>query len=89
MGAGAWDGGAETLCDRSRMAGLMGARVPSSAGQVRRVATVAWILPSWVVMVSSWCVMEASAFRVEQERGTRIVSPSERPESWWSSRIGS
>ena len=53
MWAGTWDGGAETLCDRSQMAALMGARVPSSAGQVGRVATVAWILANWVVMVSS------------------------------------
>ena len=52
MGAGAGDWGAETLCDRSPMAALMGARVPSSAGQVGRVATLACILPSWVVMVS-------------------------------------
>jgi len=33
--------------------------------------------------------MDASALRVEQERGTRIVSPSDKPESWLSSRIGS
>jgi len=33
--------------------------------------------------------MDASALREEQERGTRIVSPSQRPESWWSLRMGS
>jgi len=55
------------------MAVLMGARVPSRAGQVGRDATLAWILRSWVVMVSSGRVMDGSAFRVEQETGTRIV----------------
>ena len=53
MGASAWDSGAETVCDRSRMAALMGVRVPWRAGQVGRVATIPCIVPSWVVMVSS------------------------------------
>jgi len=33
--------------------------------------------------------MEASAFKAEQQRGRRMVSPSESSESWVSSRIGS
>jgi len=33
--------------------------------------------------------MEASAFRAEQQRGRRMVSPSESSESWLSLRIGS
>ena len=53
MGAGAWGGGAATLCDRSRMAALIGSRVPWRAGHVGMVWTAAWILPNWVVMVSS------------------------------------
>ena len=78
VGAGTWGGvAANTLCDRSCIAALMGASVPSSAGPVARVATEAWILPSWVVMVSSLRVMDARALRAEEERGTRIVSPSE------------
>jgi len=54
VGAGTWRGGAaNTLCDRSRMDALIGARTVSSAGKVGRVATTAWILPNLVVMVSS------------------------------------
>jgi len=53
VGAGAWGGGAVTLCDKSRMAALIGSRTPWSAGQVGKVWTADWILPSWVVMVSS------------------------------------
>jgi len=52
VGACGW-GAADTLCDRSRREVLMGARVPSRAGKVGRVATTAWILHNWVVMVSS------------------------------------
>jgi len=33
--------------------------------------------------------MDVRALRAEQERGKRIVSPSKRPVSWWSSRIES
>jgi len=33
--------------------------------------------------------MEASAFRAEQERGTRIISPSDSSESCAMPRIGS
>jgi len=40
-------------------------------------------------MVSSRRVIDASALRVEQDRGTRIVSPSESSASCRSSRIGS
>jgi len=36
-GAGAWGGGAVTLCDRSRMAALIGSMTPWSAGQVGMV----------------------------------------------------
>ena len=53
VGAGAWGGGAATLCDRSRMAALMGVRTPSRAVHVGMVWTACWMLPSWVVMVSS------------------------------------
>jgi len=53
VGAGAWGGGAVTLCDRSRMAALMGVRTPSRAVHVGMVWTACWMLPSWVVMVSS------------------------------------
>jgi len=42
-----------TLCDRSRMAALMGVRTASSAVQVAMVWTACWMLPNWVVMVSS------------------------------------
>ena len=51
--AGAWGGGAVTLCDRSRMAALIGSRTLWSAGQVGMAWTADWMLPSWVVMVSS------------------------------------
>ena len=53
VGAGAWGGEAVTVCDRSRMAALMGSRVPCSPGQVGRVVTIDWMVPNWVVMVSS------------------------------------
>jgi len=53
VGAGASEEGAVTLCDRSRMAALIGARVPSRAVQVGMVWTACRMLPSWVVMVSS------------------------------------
>ena len=53
VGAGAWVLGPTSLCDTSRKAAWIGARGPSSAGQVGRVATLAWMLPDWVVMVSS------------------------------------
>ena len=46
-------GAADTLCDRSHKAALIGASVSSSTGQVGRVGTWAWMLPNWVVMVSS------------------------------------
>ena len=51
--AGAWGGGAVTLCDMSQIAGLIGLRAPWSAGQVCIVWRAFWMLPSWVVMVSS------------------------------------
>jgi len=37
VGAGAWGGGAVTLCDRSRMAALIGSMTPWSASQVGMV----------------------------------------------------
>ena len=37
VGAGASGGGAVTLCDRSRMAALIGSRTPWSAGQLGMV----------------------------------------------------
>ena len=49
MGGGA----ADTLCDRSRKDALMGERAFSWAGNVGRVATTTWMLPNWVVIVSS------------------------------------
>jgi len=53
VGAGAWGGGALTLCDRSRMAALIGSMTPWSAGQVGMVWRAVWMLPNWVVMVLS------------------------------------
>jgi len=53
VGAGAWGGGAATQCDRSRMAALIGSRVPWRAVHVGMVWRAVWILPSWVVMVCS------------------------------------
>ena len=53
VGGGAREGGAVTLCDRSRMAALIGVRTLSRAVQVGMGWTAAWILPNWVVMVSS------------------------------------
>jgi len=53
-GAGMLGGGAaDTLCDRSRREALMGASLLSIAEPVGRVATMDWIVPNWVVMVSS------------------------------------
>ena len=50
-------GAADTLGDRSRRDALIGLRAVSktfpTARKVGRVATMDWILPSWVVMVSS------------------------------------
>jgi len=50
-------GPADTLCDRSRRDALIGERAVSksfsTAGNVGQAAAIAWILPSWVVMVSS------------------------------------
>ena len=80
-GKGVGGGAAHTLCDRSQRDALTVPRSVSSAGKMGRVATTAWILPSWVVMVSSSPVMDASPLRAEQERGMRIVSPSESAES--------
>ena len=89
-GGGAWVGGAaDTLCDRSRRDALIGASQLSRAVEVGRVATIDCMVPNWVVMVSSGRVMDASALRAEQDRGTRIVSPSESSASCRSSRIGS
>jgi len=51
--AGGWGGWAATLSDRSRMGALMGATMPSNAVHVGMVWTACWILPNWVVMVSS------------------------------------
>ena len=53
VGARAWGGGAATLCDRSRMAALIGSRVPWTPVQVRRVLTTDWMVPNCVVMESS------------------------------------
>ena len=53
VGAGLWGGGAATLCDRSRMAALMGVRTPSCAVQVGMVWMACWMFLNWVVMVSS------------------------------------
>jgi len=53
VGAGASGIGGVTLCDRSRMAALIGSRTPLRAGQVGMVWTACWMLPNWVVMVSS------------------------------------
>jgi len=53
VGAGAWGVGPVTLCDRSRMAAFIGSRVLWRAGQVGMVWTACWMLPNWVVMVSS------------------------------------
>jgi len=53
VGAGASGGGAATLCDRSRMGALIGSRVPRRAVQVGMEWTAAWMVPNWVVMVSS------------------------------------
>jgi len=89
VGAGAWGKGVVTLCDRSPMAAFIGSRAPGRAGQVGMVWTACWMLPNWGVMRSSGRVMDASAFRAEQERGTRIISPSDSSESCLSSRIGS
>ena len=51
-GAGA-RGAADTLCDRSRRAALIGVRVSWSAAQVGMECTAAWMVPNWGVMVSS------------------------------------
>ena len=46
-------GGADTLCDRSRMAALIGSRTPWRPSHVGAQWTAAWMVPNWVVMVSS------------------------------------
>jgi len=51
VGAGGWGTGDVTLCDRSRMAALIGSSTPWKAGQVGKGWTACWILPNWVVMV--------------------------------------
>jgi len=54
VGASAWGrGAADTLCDRSRRDALMGESLQSRAALVGRVATIACMVPNWVVMVSS------------------------------------
>ena len=53
VGAGAGGMGDVTLCDRSRMAAFIASRAPWRAGQVSMVWTACWMLPNWVVMVSS------------------------------------
>jgi len=54
VGAGAVVGGAaDTLWDRSRRAAWIGESLESRAEEVGRVATMLWIVPVWVVMVSS------------------------------------
>ena len=53
VGAGAWGMGDVTLCDRSRMAALIGSRTPWRAVQVGMVWTACWMLPNQVVIVSS------------------------------------
>jgi len=44
---------ADTLCDRSRRTVLIGESLLSRAEEVGRVATMDWIIPNWVVIVSS------------------------------------
>jgi len=46
-------GAADTLCDRSRRAALMGESLLSRAELVGRVATIDWMVPNWVDIVSS------------------------------------
>jgi len=53
---GAYTGGgeaADTLCDRSRREPLNEEGLLSRAELVVRVATMDWMVPNWVVMVSS------------------------------------
>jgi len=47
------EGAADTLCDRSRRQALIGESLLSSAELVGRVATIDWMVPNWVVRVSS------------------------------------
>jgi len=47
------EGAADTLCDRSHREALMGESLLSRAALVGRVATMDWMVPNWVVMVSS------------------------------------
>jgi len=46
-------GAADTVCDRLRREALMGESRLSRAVLVGRVATIDWMVPNWVVMVSS------------------------------------
>jgi len=46
-------GAADTLCDRLRREPMMGESLLSRAELVGRVATMDWMVPNWVVMVSS------------------------------------
>ena len=54
VGACAGRGGAaDNLCDRSRREALIGESLVSRAELVGRVTTMDWMVPNWVVMVSS------------------------------------
>jgi len=46
-------GAADILCDRSRREAWMGESLVTRAEVVGRVATMDWMVPNWVVMVSS------------------------------------